>query len=117
MSTNSTASTRPGLTHPDPRECPQTVAEAIWDIRNRQDGFHTHKLLREKYGTVDFYMLAVEMVYEVNSWTLSTVDKKNFRKIYRETPVAGNVWKGNAQQERRDSLQQPKKWGADGNKK
>ena len=57
-------------------------------------------------------MLAVEMVYEVNNWLLTQSDKKIFRKIYRETPVAGNVWKGNAQQELRDSLAQPKKWGS-----
>jgi hypothetical protein len=107
-------STRPGLTLPDPWECPQTVAEAIYDIRNRQDGFHTHKLLREKYGTENFYMLAVEMVYEVNDWRLTAADKKNFRKIYRETSLGGTVWKGNFQQEHRDSLQQPKKWGSNG---
>lgn len=117
MSTNSLASTRPGLTLPDPWECPQTVAEAIWDVRNHQDGFHTHKFLREKYGTENYFMLAVEMVYEVNNWLLTQSDKKNFRKIYRETPVAGNVWKGNIQQERRDSTSQPKKWGADADKK
>jgi len=113
----SIASTRPGLTLPDPWECPQTVAEAIWDVRNRQDGYHTHKFLREKYGTENFFMLAVEMVYEVNSWTLTQAEKKQFRKIYRETSVGDNVWKGNVQQERRDATTQPKKWGADANKK
>ena len=47
MSTNSLASTRPGLTLPDPWECPQTVAEAIWDVRNHLDGAHSHKFLRD----------------------------------------------------------------------
>jgi hypothetical protein len=109
----SIASTRPGLTLPDPWECPQTVAEAIWDVRNRQDGYHTHKFLREKYGTENFFMLAVEMVYEVNSWTLTQAEKKQFRKIYRETSVGDNVWKGNVQQERRDATAQPKGWGSE----
>ena len=109
----SIASTRPGLTLPDPLECPQTVAEAIWDVRNRQDGYHTHKFLREKYGTENFFMLAVEMVYEVNSWTLTQAEKKQFRKIYRETSVGDNVWKGNVQQERRDATAQPKGWGSE----
>jgi len=109
----SIASTRPGLTLPDPWECPQTVAEAIWDVRNRQDGYHTHKFLREKYGTENFFMLAVEMVYEVNSWTLTQAEKKTFRKIYRETSVGDNVWKGNVQQERRDATAQPKGWGSE----
>ena len=109
----SIASTRPGLTLPDPWECPQTVAEAIWDVRNRQDGYHTHKFLRDKYGTENFFMLAVEMVYEVNSWTLTQAEKKQFRKIYRETSVGDNVWKGNVQQERRDATAQPKGWGSE----
>jgi len=109
----SVASTRPGLTLPDPWECPQTVAEAIWDVRNRQDGYHTHKFLRDKYGTENFFMLAVEMVYEVNSWTLTQAEKKTFRKIYRETSVGDNVWKGNVQQERRDATAQPKGWGSE----
>ena len=109
----SVASTRPGLTLPDPWECPQTVAEAIWDVRNRQDGYHTHKFLRDKYGTENFFMLAVEMVYEVNSWTLTQAEKKQFRKIYRETSVGDNVWKGNVQQERRDATAQPKGWGSE----
>ena len=107
---SSITSTRPGLTLPDPWECPQLVAEAIWDIRNRQDGFHTHKFLRDKYGTENFYMLAVEMVFEVNGWTLTTADKKLYRKVYRETPGTGDVWKGNIQQERREATVQPKSW-------
>jgi len=102
--------TRPGLILPDPWECPQLVAEAIWDIRNRQDGAHTHKFLRDKYGTEDFYMLAVEAVFESNSWTLTANDKKVFRKAYREVPVTGVVWMGNAKKEQRERLQQPKKW-------
>ena len=107
---SSITSTRPGLTLPDPWECPQLVAEAIWDIRNRQDGFHTHKFLRDKYGTENFYMLAVEMVFEVNGWTLTTADKKLYRKVYRETPVTGDVFHGNVQQERREATVQPKSW-------
>lgn len=77
---------RPGLIFPDTNDCPYVIAEAVWDIRNRQDGPHTHKLIRERYFTENFFMLAVQYVFDSNEWTFTTDEKRKFRKIYRGTP-------------------------------
>jgi len=75
--------TRPGLTLPDPMDCPQAIAEAVWDVRNRNSGEHTRKLFREKYFTESFFMLAVEATYAANDWMFTADEKKKFRKLYR----------------------------------
>ena len=74
---------RPGFILPDPFECSQRIAEAIYDIRIGHDNEQTHKLLKNTYVTEDYYMIAVETVYEVNDWIVTPTDKRLFRKIYR----------------------------------
>jgi hypothetical protein len=74
---------RQDLILPDPSECSQRIAEAIYDIRIGCADAQAHKLFRNTYGTEIYYMLAVETVYDVNGWTLTPFARKLFRKSFR----------------------------------
>lgn len=75
--------TRPGLILPDPETCPQVIAEAVWDVRNRQGGPLTQRLIQDRYATEKFFMMAVEQVFYANEWSFTAEDKRNFRSVYR----------------------------------
>lgn len=103
---------RKGFILPDPWECPQMIAEAVYDVRNRKDTPLTHKILQEKYALIDFFMDAVGAVFETNEWTFTIDERKQFRKIFRSKPDSGGVkWQGNAKMERTAAAnKQPTKW-------
>lgn len=102
---------RVGLILPDPWECPQMIAEAVYDVWYRRDTEVTHKILQNKYGTVEFLMDAVEVVFLVNEWTYTTAARAMFRKIFRAKPVGAHIWVGNAKMERHAAAnKQPTKW-------
>ena len=102
---------RVGFVLPSPDECPQMIAEAVWDVRHRKDTPITHKIIQDKYVLIDFLMDAIGAVYETNEWTFSIEERKMFRKIFRAKPSVGPKWIGNAKMERHAAAnKQPTKW-------
>ena len=71
------------LVCPDPNNCPASVAEAIWDIRNHKADQGTHKYLTERYATIDYFILAAEYVYDANDWPFNAAEKRLLRSTYR----------------------------------
>ncbi len=73
----------PNLVYPDASNCPSLVAEAVYDIRNYKADDGTRKYLVDKYGNIEYFILAAEYVYEANNWPFTPLEKKLLRSAYR----------------------------------
>jgi hypothetical protein len=69
--------------YPPANECPARMADAVRDVRFLRDDVDTRKLLRECWGTLEFFLMAVEAVYSSNEWALDRKEKARFRRIFR----------------------------------
>jgi hypothetical protein len=73
----------PNLVYPDSSNCPSSVAEAVWDIRTYKADERTRKSINDRYGTIEYFILAAEFVYEANNWPFTSLEKKLLRAAYR----------------------------------
>lgn len=73
----------PNLVYPDTSNCPTSVTEAVYDIRNYRADATTRERLLDRYGNIDYFILAAEFVYEANDWPFDSTEKKLLRAAYR----------------------------------
>lgn len=70
------------MDYPDPSECPSWIADHIYDIRVGKNTDSTAKAVKSCYGTLEFFLYAVEQVYETNNWVLNRKEKDLFKKVF-----------------------------------
>jgi hypothetical protein len=69
--------------YPDSSNCPKSVAEAVLDIRDHKADEKISKTLTDRYGSVEYFILAAEYVYEANDWSFTPLEKKMLRSAFR----------------------------------
>jgi len=79
--------TRAGFTHPNPDDVPAQVAEACWDIYWGNNLDRASKLLRGKYGTVEFIYKMAEEVHVVNGIPFNAEAKRKLRSAFTGIPI------------------------------
>lgn len=69
--------------YPDSSNCPRLIAEVIQLIRDHKADEKISKTLTDRYGSVEYFVLAAEYVYEANDWHFTPLEKKMLRAAYR----------------------------------
>jgi hypothetical protein len=82
---------RRDFVYPNPEDCTASFAEVVHDVYYLRELTEAQtKRLRTCYGTMDWFLLAVNEVFEANGWTFDRRQKAPFRKIYRGEPYSPN---------------------------
>ena len=80
-------SDRAGFTYPHPDDMPRAVAEACWDIHWGHNLETASKLLRGKYGTIEFIYKMAEEVHIVNGIPFNAEAKRKLRSAFTGIPI------------------------------
>jgi hypothetical protein len=81
-------SDRAGFTYPHPDDMPRSVAEACWDVYWGHNLEAASKLLRNKYGTIEWVYKMAEEVHSVNGIPFNAAAKQKLRSAFTGVPIA-----------------------------
>ncbi len=81
-------SDRIGFTYPHPDDMPRAVAEACWDVYWGHNLEAASKLLRNKYGTIEWVYKMAEEVHSVNGIPFNAAAKQKLRSAFTGVPIA-----------------------------
>lgn len=80
-------SDRPGFTYPHPDDMPVSVAEACWDVYWGLNLPVASKLLRNRYGTIEWVFKLAEEVCTVNGLPFNAEVKRRYRSAFTGIPI------------------------------
>lgn len=80
-------SERAGFTYPHPDDMPRVVAEACWDIYWGRNLDAASRVLRNKYGTIEWVYKMAEEVCSVNELPFNAVVKRKLRSAFTGIPI------------------------------
>ena len=80
-------SDRSGFTYPHPDDMPRVVAEACWDVYWGRNLETASRVLRDKYGTIEWVNRMAEEVCSVNGLTFNAEAKRKFRSAFTGVPI------------------------------
>lgn len=80
-------SERAGFTYPHPDDMPRSVAEACWDVYWGREPERAGRLLRDKYGTIEWVYRMAEEVCSVNGLTFNAEAKRKLRSAFTGVPI------------------------------
>lgn len=78
---------RVGFTYPHPDDMPRAVAEACWDVYWGQNLSAASRVLRDKYGTIEWVYRMAEEVCSVNGLTFNADAKRKLRSAFTGVPI------------------------------
>ena len=80
-------SERAGFTYPHPDDMPRVVAEACWDVYWGREPQRAGKVLRDKYGTIEWVYKMAEEVHSVNGIPFNAEAKRKLRSAFTGGPI------------------------------
>lgn len=80
-------SARVGFVYPHEDDMPRSVAEACWDVYWGINVEPAAKLLRSKYGTIEWIYKMAEEVCSVNGLPFNAEAKRKLRSAFTGIPV------------------------------
>lgn len=78
---------RAGFTYPHSDDVPPSVAEACWDIHWGRNVEAASKLLRGKYGTIEWVFKMAEETHIVNGLPFRADEKRKLRSAFTGVPI------------------------------